>query len=257
MELAELRPDNLREFSVRVIGELPIRLGRQLLPSAELFTIKGDASDEVIEFNGDLSSARGIGAGMTSGRIRVNGDAGSFVALGMFAGEIEVTGDAGHFLGTEMRGGLIRVTGSVGDFVGGSQPGSARGMIGGTIVVKGNAGGFVGTRMRRGLIAVGGNVGEYAAYKMLAGTIVVGGKCGAHAGANMSRGTLWFGNQIKNLLPTFRYACTSRPAVLGMIARQLAIHGFDTSGFDAFHEWQQYSGDLTATGRGEIFVPMT
>jgi formylmethanofuran dehydrogenase subunit C len=257
LELSKFRPDKLREFSVRVIQEFPIRLGRQLLSSAELFNIKGDASDELIEFNGDLSSANGIGAGLTSGRIRVVGNAGNNVGLGMFAGEIEITGNAGQYLGAEMRGGVIRVAGSAGDYVGGAQPGLTRGMTGGTIVVKGEAGDFVGTRMRRGLIAVGGNVGSYAGYKMLAGTIVVGGECGAHAGASMSRGTLWLGTPIKNLLPTFRYGCTSRPAVLGMIARQLAMHGFDTTGFDALHEWQQYSGDSTMTGRGEIFVPMT
>lgn len=257
LELSELRPDKLREISLCEIEQLPIYHGRQKLPLAELFVVKGNADDEEIEFNGDLSSSSGIGAGMTAGRIRVIGNAGNFVGLGMFAGEIEVTGDAGHGLGAEMRGGLIRVGSSAGDYVGGSQHGSTRGMTGGTIVVKGDAGDFVGTRMRRGLIAVGGNVGEYVAYKMLAGTIVAGSKCGPHAGASMSRGTLWFGNQIKNLSPTFRYACTSRPAVLGMIARQLSLLGFDTGGFDAFYEWQQYSGDFTATGRGEIFVPMT
>jgi formylmethanofuran dehydrogenase subunit C len=257
LELSELRPDKLRELSHTEIEKVIVVHGREKLPLAEVFTVKGDCRDGQIELKGDLSSARGIGAGITSGRIRVVGNAGNHVGVGMFAGEIEVTGDAGYGLGAEMRGGVIHVTGSAGDYVGGSQSGSIRGMTGGTIVVKGDAGDFVGTRMRRGLIAVGGNVGSYAGYKMLAGTIVIGSECGAHAGASMSRGTLWTGKQIKNLLPTFRYACTSRPAVLGMIARQLAMHGFDTTGLDARHEWQQYSGDSTMTGRGEIFVPIT
>jgi formylmethanofuran dehydrogenase subunit C len=257
LELFELRPDKLREFSHTEIEKVFVVRGREKLPLAEVFTVKGDCRDGQIELKGDLSSAHGIGVGMTCGRIRVVGHVGNHVGVGMFDGEIDITGDVGHHLGAEMRGVVILVAGSAGDYVGGSQPGSTRGMTGGTILLKGDAGDFVGTRMRRGLIAVGGNVGEYAAYKMLAGTIVVGGKCGAHAGASMRRGTLWFGNQIKNLSPTFRYACTSRPAVLGMIARQLAMHGFDTTGFDARHEWQQYSGDSTMTGRGEIFVPIT
>jgi formylmethanofuran dehydrogenase subunit C len=257
LELSELRPDKLRELSHSEIEKIFVVRGREELPLAEVFTVKGDCWDEQIEFSGDLSSGRGIGTGMTNGRIRVAGHAGNYVGLGMFGGEIEITSNAGRYLGAEMRGGLIRVDGSVCDYVGGSQPGSTRGMTGGTIVVKGDAANFLGTRMRRGVIAVGGNVGSYAGYKMLAGTIVVGGECGTHAGASMNRGTLWMGKQIKNLPPTFRYACTSRPAVLGMIARQLAMHGFDTTGFDALHEWQQYSGDSTMTGRGEIFVPMT
>lgn len=257
LELCEFRPDKLREFSLHEIEQLPTYHGRQKLSLAEIFAVKGDCRDEQIEFNGDLSSANGIGAGLTSGRIRVVGNAGNHVGLGMFSGEIEVAGNVAQYLGAEMRGGVIRIAGSAGDYVGGLQSSSARGMTGGTIVVKGDAGNFVGTWMRRGLIAVGGNVGSYAGYKMLAGTIVVSGNCGTHAGASMNRGTLWTGTQIKNLLPTFRYACTSRPAVLGMIARQLAMHGFDTTGFDALHEWQQYSGDSTATGRGEIFVPIT
>jgi formylmethanofuran dehydrogenase subunit C len=257
LELSGIRPDTLRELSLLEIEQLPIHHGREKLPMAELFSVKGNAVDEHIEFIGDLPSARGIGAGMTGGRIRVVGNAGTYVGLAMFGGEIEVTGDVGHGLGSEMRGGAIRVAGSAGDYVGGAQVGSVRGMTGGAILVQGSVGGFVGARMRRGLIAVGGDVGEYAGYKMLAGTIVVSGKCGSHAGASMNRGTLWMGQAIKNLLPTFSYACTSRPAVLGMIARELSSLGFDTAGFDALHEWRQYSGDLTATGRGEIFVPMT
>jgi formylmethanofuran dehydrogenase subunit C len=257
LELSQVRPDTLREFALRDIEQLPIKHGRQMLPLAELFTVKGDVGGEEIEFNGDLSSASGIGAGMTGGRMRVIGDAGNFVGLGMFSGEIEVTGDTGHGLGTEMRGGVVRVAGSAGDYIGGAQPGSSRGMTGGTIVVQGNAGDFVGSRMRRGLIAIGDSVGEYAGYKMLAGTIVVGGKCGSYAGAAMNRGTLWLGTSLGQMLPTFSYAYTSRPAVLGMIARELAPLGFNTTGLDALHEWRQFSGDSTVTGRGEIFVPMT
>jgi formylmethanofuran dehydrogenase subunit C len=257
IELSSVRPDALLGRSLLEIERILISHGRQKLPLAELFTVNGDAGDEEIEFNGDLSSANGIGAGMTGGRIHVVDNAGNCVGLGMFAGEIEVTGDAGYSLGAEMRGGVIHVAGSAGDYVGGAQVGSVRGMTGGAIFVQGNVGDFVGTRMRRGLIAIGGDVGEYAGYKMLAGTIVVIGKCGSHAGASMNRGTLWMGQAVKNLLPTFSYACTSRPAVLGMIARELSSLGFDTTGFDALHEWRQYSGDLTATGRGEIFVPMT
>jgi formylmethanofuran dehydrogenase subunit C len=257
LELSEIQLDTLRELSLREIEQLPIHHGQEKLPLAELFSVNGNPADGQIEFVGDLSSASGIGAGMTGGKIRVVGNAGNHVGLGMFGGEIEITGDVDYGLGSEMRGGVIHVAGSASDCVGGAQVGSVRGMTGGAIFVQGNVGDFVGARMRRGLIAVGGDVGEYAGYKMLAGTIVVSGKCGSYAGASMNRGTLWIGQAIKNLLPTFSYACTSRPAVLGMIARELSSLGFDTAGFDALHEWRQYSGDLTATGRGEIFVPMT
>jgi formylmethanofuran dehydrogenase subunit C len=164
LELSELRPDKLRELSHSEIEKIFVVRGREKLPLAEVFTVKGDCWDEQIEFSGDLSSGRGIGTGMTNGRIRVAGHAGNYVGLGMFAGEIEITSNAGQYLGAEMRGGLIRVAGSAGDYAGGAQPGSTRGMTGGTIVVKGDAGNFVGTRMRRGLIAARGNVCSYAGY---------------------------------------------------------------------------------------------
>ena len=255
IELAGISPDKLRERSIAEIERHAIWHGREKLSLADLFTVQGDASDERVEFCGDLSAAVGIGEGMTQGLIRVEGNAGRNVGLGMFAGEIEVTGDVGDGVGTEMRGGVIRVAGSAGDFVGGARVGSSRGMTGGVIIVEGNAGNDVGNRMRRGLIAIGGNAGEWVGRNMLAGTIVVCGTCGRHAGAGIKRGTLCLLKYDPlQLLPTFRYGCSNHVPVLGLIGRQLKSLGFENNLSNAARQWQHYSGDFLPSGKGEIFL---
>ncbi len=255
IELSRITPDIVHEKSLAEVEKLAIWHGREQVSLADLFAIEGNATDQRLEFSGDLSAAIGIGANMKSGKIRVIGNAGRDVGLGMWGGEIEVTGNVTDHLGAEMRGGVIRVHGSAGNFVGGARVGSTRGMAGGTILVIGNVGNHVGSRMRRGLIAVGGNAGELIGYNMLAGTIVVMGHCGINAGAGMKRGTLCLAHgSDAQLLPTFRYACRTRSPVLGMVGRQLQSLGFENHLGDANPQWQQFSGDFLASGRGEVFV---
>lgn len=255
LELSEVTPDIVREKSLAEVKKLKIWHGREQVALAELFSLSGSATDQQLEFAGDLSTAVGIGANMKAGKIRILGNAGREVGLGMIDGEIEVTGNVGDKLGAEMCGGIIRVHGSAGNFVGGARVGSVRGMTGGTILVLGNAGNGIGSRMRRGLIAIGGNAGELAGHNMLAGTIVVLGNCGNNAGAGMKRGTLCLAHgSDAQLLPTFRYACTTRSTMLGMLGRELQSLGFENQLGEANREWKQFSGDFLASGRGEVFV---
>ncbi|MDZ4658093.1 MAG: formylmethanofuran dehydrogenase subunit C [Bythopirellula sp.] len=255
LELSEIIPEIVREKSLAEVAKLKMWHGRVQVALAELFSISGSATDQQLEFSGDLSTAVGIGANMKSGKIRVHGNAGREVGLGMSGGEIEVTGNVGDSPGAEMHGGIIRVQGSAGNFVGGARVGSTRGMTGGTILVLGNARNGIGSRMRRGLIAVAGNAGELVGHNMLAGTIVINCACGRHAGAGMKRGTLCLVHDSDaQLLPTFRYACRTNSPMLGMLGRQLQSLGFENQLGETNRQWQQFNGDFLASGRGELFV---
>ena len=255
LELSGVTSEIVRDMTPKEVGSLELWHGRKKLVLADVFAIRGNATDEHIEFIGELSAAVGIGENMKSGKIRVAGNAGRDVGLGMWGGEIEVTGNVGDGLGSEMRGGIIRVRGSSGNFAGGARVGSTRGMTGGAILVKGNAGNGVGSRMRRGLVAIGGNVGELVGHRMLAGTIVVMGDAGDQAGAGMKRGTLCLArNNGAPMLPMVRYACRTHLPLLGMVGRQLQLLGFENDIGDAKREWQQFNGDLLESGRGEVYL---
>ncbi len=255
LELAGITPEALADQPIAQILRTEIYLGREKQAVADFFEISGDLEDGKLQFVGDLSTAVGLGAKMNSGKIRVEGNAGREVGSAMQGGEIEIVGHAGDGVGLEMQGGTIHVTGSAGNSVGGARAGSTRGMTGGTIIVMGDAGHDVGTRMRRGLIAIRGNAGHCVGRDMLAGTIVIGGECGASLGLGMKRGTLCLsGNKTMQLLPTFRYACTSHAPVLGMVGRQLQTLGYENDLWNANRQWHQYNGDFLATGRGEVFL---
>jgi formylmethanofuran dehydrogenase subunit C len=254
LELTGIVPGILAGSSSKQIERIFVRHGNQQLPLGELFSVKGSGSDEQLTLVGDLTAAVGIGAGMKSGLLRVEGDGGHDVGLGMGRAEIEVRGHVQDNLGAEMHGGVIRVRGSAGTNVGGALPGSHRGMTGGSILVEGDAGHFAGRRMRRGLIAVRGKAGNFLGHGMLAGSIITG-ECGVYPGAEMSRGTICVSEaQHVELLPTFRLACTAHAPVLGMLGRQLQSLGFENDVWNANRRWHQHSGDLLISGRGELFL---
>jgi len=237
VELPGLTPEAVRGKSLGEVERLSILHGREQLPLGELFAVRGETSDSLIELTGDLTHVHCLASGMTEG-------------------EFHIQGDVGDSLGAEMRGGLIRVEGNAGNGVGAARPGTTRGMRGGTIVVTGDAGDGVGTKMRRGLIVIGGNAGNLLGHDMLAGTIVVMGGCGAGPGAGMKRGTLCLlGPTTPQLLPSFRYACTSQFAVLELLWRQLESLGLEATERLVSEELDLVSGDLLSLGRGEIFTP--
>lgn len=250
-----LTPEWAQGKSLAEIEERVVLHGRRQVALAELCQVSGATSDGRLEFNGDFSHAHGIGAGMTAGGIRVDGDAGRNVGLGMRGGEIHITGDASDSLGSEMSGGIIRVDGSAGNSVGGARSGSRRGMTGGTILVTGSVGAQTGHRMRRGLIASGGSAGELLGHNMFAGTIVVLGDCGPRAGAGMKRGTLCLlGKMHPPPLPTFRSAGKLESPVLPLTGRHLQSLGFieDTAAFQ--EPCELVHGDFLALGKGEMLL---
>ena len=127
---------------------------------------------------------------------------------------------------------------------------------GGEILVTGSAGDEMGTSMRRGLIAVGGSVGHAAGFGMIAGSLMFFGGVGRHCGAGMKRGTIsLFSTTLRaELLPSFHYSCTDRPAFLAIYLRHLQQldFAFPDGCLDA--DYDRYCGDLIELGKGEILV---
>lgn len=253
VEIEGFTPDWARDKSLHEIEQFPIFHGNQKLPLAELFTVGGDASDQILVFEGNLTGVHWIGAHMKSGSVRVHGSAGRHVGSEMQGGNILVEGDAQDWVGAEMRRGLIRIKGRAGHLVGSAYRGAVKGMKGGMILVDGDVGDEIGLAMRRGLIAVGGSAGNMVGANMIAGTVLVFGQCGLRPGAGMRRGTVGlFGPTRPPLLPSFRFGCTCQPQVVRLILQTLQSRGFAideslyASDFDLFH------GDLISVGRGEI-----
>lgn len=255
LEVEGITPDAVRDKSLAEIERLEMFHGNRKIPLAEFFSVAGDASDEVIEWDGKLSGVHWLGAKMKSGRMHVLDAAGRHVGSEMRGGEIHVEGDVGDWVGGEMHGGLIHVRGRAGHLVGAAYRGSARGMTKGTILIGGDAGNEIGHTLRRGLIAIGGNAGDLAGFNMLAGTILLFGDSGIRHGAGMRRGTIAFlGDNKPPMLPSFRRACRFEPDALKLIARYLKSRGFAAPIERLMSPYELYNGDLIEGGRGEILL---
>jgi formylmethanofuran dehydrogenase subunit C len=245
-------PDRLEGLTASDVAALTMRCGRETLALGDLFDVSG-AGGQHLAIAGDLSRMDGIGAGMSRGRILVEGPCGNHLGAGMSGGEIDVTGDVGNWAGAEMSGGLLRVWGSAGARLGGAYPGVRAGMTGGEIVVAGNAGEEAGAGMRRGLIVMTGQTGSGAGLRMLAGTVIALGGIGAEAGLGSKRGSLVSGTPVE-LLPGYEFAARYRPPALRLQllrARELWLRIDDALINGA---WARWSGDWTELGRGEILV---
>src|SRR5919202_4421984 len=170
LEADVLCPDRLAGASREEIEALTVWHGNEPARVGEFFAVSGAGGD--VRLDGDLSRVKLVGAGMTAGRLTVDGNVGMHVGAGMRGGELHVEGDAGDWAGAGMRGGTLVVRGSAGQQLGGVHPGERAGMRGGEIVVHGDAGAQAGAGVRRGLIAVAGRVGDAAGLRIPAGGIV-------------------------------------------------------------------------------------
>lgn len=255
LEVEGITPDSVGGKTLAEIEKLEMFQGNLRLSLGEFFAVSGDASDGVMEWEGDLAGVHWIGAKMTSGKIVVAGNCGRHLGSEMRGGEIHVQGNAGDWVGGEMQGGCIHVRGSAGHLVGAAYRGSAVGMTNGTILIGGDAGNEIGHTMRRGLIAIGGSVGDLAGFNMLAGTILLFGNSGIRHGAGMKRGTIGFlGSKLPPMLSTFRHACRCQPDVLPLLFHELRQRDFPVADelFTSFYDL--YNGDLIEGGRGEILM---
>src|SRR5262249_27253201 len=80
-------PDQLAGKSVDEIARLPVHHGNRQEPLGEFFAVAGDSADLQVVVEGDCSRVKWIGAGMSAGRLTVEGNAGMHVGSEMRGGE--------------------------------------------------------------------------------------------------------------------------------------------------------------------------
>lgn len=253
VEVENIQTDLIKDMTLSELADIEIRAGRKIYKIEDFFEIKGKPA-ETIEIKGDLSNFKYLGAEMSSGTIRVDGDVGMHTGSEMSGGKIEINGDASDWLGAEMTGGIISVSGNVGNYVGAAFRGDKLGMNRGLIYIGGNAGNFVANKMRRGEIVIKGDCGDLLGAEMIAGSIYVFGKCGKRAGAAMKRGTIVAFNQLE-LLPTFSYNISYTPNFLNIAFKHLQdYYGLEIPNKVFDSEYKRYTGDNTELGKGEILI---
>jgi len=247
-----ISPDALAGLSRAEIERLELWHGNRRAALGELFDVSGAGAEDV-RVAGDLGRVACLGAGMTGGRLTVEGSAGPHAGAAMQDGELIVEGDAGDCAGAEMRGGRLVVGGSAGRRLGGAYAGARAGMRGGEIVVHGDAGEEAGAGLRRGLIAVAGRAGPAAGLSALAGTIVACGALGAHPGAGMRRASI-VAMTTATLLPTYARACTYRPPFLRLCLRRVRALGLPVTDEQIEGRYTRWSGDSVELRRAEILI---
>lgn len=254
VDLSALRPQQLSALNAAEIMRIALPSGNATLAVGDLFDLSdGERSQLLIRRSHHRLDC--IGAGMTAGKITLQGDAGSGVGRGLSGGQIEVQGSVGDYLGAGMEDGRILIGGNSGDFAGGALPGASRGMGGGLIVVRGNTGARTGDRQRRGMILVEGDCADYCGSRMIAGTIAVLGTTGHHAGFAMRRGTLVLGHHPESLPATFNDGGMHDLGVLSLLFAELRRHASDPTLLPASPPAvRRLLGDLAVGGLGEVLV---
>lgn len=252
LEAEVLSPDVLGELSNAEICAQTVYHGKRQLPLGEFFDVEGEKSDDLV-LHGDLTKVRWIGRGMSKGSVTVHGSVGMHLGAYMSGGTIAVHGNAGDWIGAEMKNGLIRVHGNAGGQIGAAYRGSMAGMKNGTILVDGSAGLEVGMRMRRGTIVVGGPTRDFTGLQMKGGTIVLLSGSEIRTGAWMNRGTI-ISLKPLTLMPTFAFNCRLTPMFMNVYAAHLRRFGVHLPHAAADGVYGCYSGDLSTSDKGEIFV---
>lgn len=247
-----LIPERLQGLAASDVAKLTLRCGRGTIAVGDLFEVSGEGGPHML-VAGDLRRLDALGAGMSSGRILVEGPCGDHLGARMSGGEIDVAGDVGAWAGGEMSGGLLRVWGDAGPRLGGAYPGVRAGMTGGEIVISGDAGEETGAGMRRGLVVVLGRTGSGAGLRMLAGTVIALGGIGAEAGLGNKRGSLVSGAPVEPL-PGYAFAARYRPPALRLQLLRARDLWFRIDDALVDGSWTRWSGDRTELGRGEILM---
>ena len=252
MEADNVTPDRLNGQGAADVERLAVMHGSEARSIGDFFRVTG-SYDGVIDLQGDdLGRVKFIGAGMSKGMIRVEGDVGEHLGAGMSGGEILVNGNATDWVGPEMSGGRIEIRGNAGHMTGSAYRGASVGMTGGEIIIHGSVRNEAGNAMRGGLIAVGGNSGDFAGVNMLSGSIFVLGELGIRTGAGMKRGSI-VSMKDAPLLPTFSYSCTYRPGYMTLYLLRLS-QVFTIAEEYLQGSYKRYCGDSVELNRGEILL---
>ena len=254
LEAECITPTSIESLSQSGIEHLTVMHGNVKANLGDFFKVAGKGSNN-IHIEGDLSNIKLIGAGMSEGKITIDGDVGMHLGIGMSGGEILVNGSAGDWVGPEMSGGRITVKKNAGHMVGAAYRGHTVGITGGEIFVHGDAKNEIGSAMRRGFIAIGGSAGDFTGVNMLAGTIVVLGELGIRTGAGMRRGTI-VSFEDAPMLPSFDYSCTYHPLFLRLYFSKLRANGFKRKIQDKHMngKFKRYCGDGIELNRGEVLL---
>jgi len=238
-----ITPDRICGLSPGELKALPIWEGNRELSLGELFRVELDTSGEdsvTVLMRGDLRHVRGVGSGMSSGRVVIKGDIGMYVGEAMRGGVIQVHGHAGSWLGSAMRGGLIEVFGDAGDFAGAARRGLTSGMRGGEIRVHGCVGWECGCWMSGGLITVDGDVGLFGGIHMKGGVLLVRGGAEGRIGAEMTGGKIVVLGEVPSVLPSFTFE---------------GVRGDTKVGGERLEgPFYMFLGDLAEGGEGRLYV---
>ncbi|HSJ53497.1 MAG TPA: tributyrin esterase [Anaerolineae bacterium] len=134
----------------------------------------------------------GLVAGLKSGEVIIGGDGGDYLGVLNDGATIRVQDNAGSYLADNMTRGTVIVEGDAGYGVGAY-------CYGGSAVVKGNAGDFTAVMNKGATIIVQGNVGDEVGTYMLAGDLVIVGNAGKNLGNYLIRGNIYVGGEWESL----------------------------------------------------------
>ena len=140
----------------------------------------------------EAAHLHGLLAGFKGGEVIIGGDGGDYLGVLNDGATIRVEENAGRYLADNMTRGTVIVEGDAGYGVGAY-------CYGGTAVVKGNAGDFTAVMNKGATIIVRGNVGDEVATYMLAGDLVVVGNAGRSLGNYLIRGNIYIGGEWQSL----------------------------------------------------------
>lgn len=135
--------------------------------------LRQKSGEDVIILN--TSHINGIGAGFSSGKYLIEGDAGDFLGMLNDGATFEVNGNCGRFLADGMTRGTVIVRGNAGE-------GAAEYCYGGTVLVQGDAGDFLATMNKGATVIVTGNVGDDIGTYMVNGKVIIIGEAGKRLG---------------------------------------------------------------------------
>jgi formylmethanofuran dehydrogenase subunit C len=254
LDLSPLTPDHLIGQSERNVAAIQLQTTRERVLAGDVFKIRmGDAAQ--IRFEVGSERFDRIGAGMSQGEIRVDGDVGIQAGRLMQGGKLAIVGNVGPWAASGMTAGCVTISGDAGDRLGGPLAGETVGMRGGVVIVRGNAGARAGDRMRRGMIIIEGKADAYTGSRMIAGTIIVRGRADRLPGYLMSRGTIVAVDGSDGLSPTFADSGVHDLLATALMARYVQTYSPEVAAM-LRRPWRRLLGDMAVTGKGEIFYPV-
>lgn len=256
MDMSGVSPERLLGMNDDDVRRIELHSGKRRLTLGDVFAIESDpdADDELVIVPLDARLIH-IGAGMGSGLLTIQGDAGDCAGRAMRGGTLRIEGNAGDYAGSGLAGGTLWIAGNAGDRAGAPMNGERRGQQGGLIHIRGNVGKRAGERQRRGYLIIEGDAGELLGFRMIAGTIYVGGKTGALACHGMRRGSVVLHEIPAELPSTIARNNHAELPFLRMLLNELKRLTNDTLPLTADIALKaRYLGDMADDGRGEILV---